>query len=672
MYKRLLGSAFALCAVSALILSGCGGSGGSGGGGGGGGGRVPLSVVTTAPPNAALGVPISAQLTATFNEGMDAATLTSSTFKASSAGVALTGTVGCVGDTATLQLDNPMPINATITATITTGARSLSGKSLSSSYTWSFKTGSSSDSTPPTVSSTDPANLESGVAINKKIVAVFSEAMAPATVNGTSFTLQGPSGAVTGTVSLLNNVATFEPTSTLAASSVYTATISTSVADLSGNTMVAHKVWSFTTGTNLDTTAPTVVSTDPTANEVGVPTTKKVTATFSEAMDPATVTAKSFRLKTPNGRGLVGTVAYVNNVATFSPAAPLTSNVVYTATITTDVKDTAGNAMAIAYNWSFTTASSGDSTAPTVISTNPADGATNVFVNASINATFSEAMQPSTINTGTFSVNGVVGTVSYDTNSHIATFKPSADLAPNTLYSARIETGAQDSSGNGMVTAKVWTFTTGTQHSQPGINMGAASTYAVLAGSTVTNSGPTVINGDLGVSPGTAVTGFPPGLVNGAIHAGDAAAAQAKSDLLAAQLDAAGRLGALTLPGDLSGLTFTPGLYKNSTSVMLSAGNVTLDAQGDANAVFIFQMGSTLTTSPGTQVILAGGAKASNIYWSVGTSATLGVNSIFKGVILADASITVNTGAVHSGTLLTKTGAVTLQANTVTRMVVRH
>ena len=121
------------------------------------------------------------------------------------------------------------------------------------------------------------------------------------------------------------------------------------------------------------------------------------------------------------------------------------------------------------------------------------------------------------------------------------------------------------------------------------------------------------------------------------------------------------------MPGDLSRLTFTPGLYKNSTSVMLSAGNVTLDAQGDPNAVFIFQMGSTLTTSAGTQVVLAGGAKASNIYWSVGSSATLGVNSIFKGTILAEVSITSNNGAVTDGTLLTKTGAVTLEANTITR-----
>jgi len=257
--------------------------------------------------------------------------------------------------------------------------------------------------------------------------------------------------------------------------------------------------------------------------------------------------------------------------------------------------------------------------------------------------------------------------VGYDTNSHIATFTPSIDLAPNTTYTAVIGTGVKDSSGNHMAVRKVWSFTTGVQQMQTRIDLGAATSYAVLAGSTVTNAGPTTLNGDLGVSPGSAITGFPPGKVNGAIHAGDAQAAKAKADLLQGQLEAAGLLGGQTLPGDLSGLTFTPGLYKNSTSVMLSAGNVTLDAQGDANAVFIFQMGSTLTTSTGTHVVLAGGAKANNVYWSVGTSDTLGVNSIFKGIVLAQISITVNNGAVCDGTFLTNIGAVTLQANTVTK-----
>src|SRR5204863_4443140 len=163
----------------------------------------------------------------------------------------------------------------------------------------------------------------------------------------------------------------------------------------------------------------------------------------------------------------------------------------------------------------------------------------------------------------------------------------------------------------------------------------------------------TTVNGDLGLSPGTAVTGFPPGTVNGTIHAGDPAAAQAQLDLTTAYNDAAGRtLGAIGLAGNLGGLTLAPGLYKSTSSLEISSGDLTLDAQGDASAVYIFEMGSTLVTTVGRMVILAGGAQAANIYWQVGSSATLGVSSVFKGNILALASITVNNGASVEGRLL--------------------
>ncbi len=206
----------------------------------------------------------------------------------------------------------------------------------------------------------------------------------------------------------------------------------------------------------------------------------------------------------------------------------------------------------------------------------------------------------------------------------------------------------------------------------PAVSLGTAASFAVLAGSTVTNTGTTtMVTGDLGLSPGLSVSAFPPGTLNGTRHATDAAAAQAQVDLTAAYNDAATRsMGSQPLPGNLGGMTLSPGLYTNASSVLISgpgAGNdVTLNANGDANAVFIFQIGSTLTTATDSQVILTGGAQAKNIFWQVGSSATLGTNSVFEGTILAQDSITLNNGATLAGRALARAGAVTLDTNTVT------
>ena len=176
----------------------------------------------------------------------------------------------------------------------------------------------------------------------------------------------------------------------------------------------------------------------------------------------------------------------------------------------------------------------------------------------------------------------------------------------------------------------------------------------------------TSVTGDLGVSPGTAVTGFPPGILTGTLHAGDPTAAQAQLALTAAYNDAAGRsVGVIGLAGNLGGRTLAPGVYKSTSSLEISSGDLTLDAKGNANAVFIFQMGSTLVTTTGRKVILAGGARAGNIVWQVGSSATLGTSSVFKGNILAMASITVTTGASVEGRLMARTGAVTLDSNVI-------
>src|SRR5688572_20374499 len=197
------------------------------------------------------------------------------------------------------------------------------------------------------------------------------------------------------------------------------------------------------------------------------------------------------------------------------------------------------------------------------------------------------------------------------------------------------------------------------------VNLGAADAFLVLGGSTVTNTGATVVNGDLGLSPGTSVTGFPPGIVTGEQHITDAEAAQAQIYLTAAYLDLESRPGGITIAGNIGGQTLVPGIYKSASTIAVSSGELTLDAGGDPDAIFIFQAGSTLTLTPGRQVILAGGAQSKNVYWQVGSSATLDTTSVFHGNILALTSITVNTGAQVTGRLLARNGAVTLDTNAV-------
>src|ERR1022692_4512107 len=198
------------------------------------------------------------------------------------------------------------------------------------------------------------------------------------------------------------------------------------------------------------------------------------------------------------------------------------------------------------------------------------------------------------------------------------------------------------------------------------VNLGTASSFAVLAGSTVTNTGTSLLNGDLGVSPGSAITGFPPGIVNGTVHQTDGVAAGAQSDLTTAYNDAAGRTPATSLPGFIgAGQSLDAGVYK-ATSSLDVGGSLTLNAHGDAGAVFIFQVGSTLITDSASHILLLNGAQACNVFWQGGSSATLGTGSIFQGNILALASITGTTGGTIEGRGRARNGAVTLDDDTIT------
>ena len=199
------------------------------------------------------------------------------------------------------------------------------------------------------------------------------------------------------------------------------------------------------------------------------------------------------------------------------------------------------------------------------------------------------------------------------------------------------------------------------------VGLGTANSFAVLGGSGITNTGSTVINGDLGSYPTTTITGFPPGIVNGTNHAGDAVTQSAKTDLTTAYNDAAGRTPVTTVPTELGGSTLTPGVYTSAAGTFGITGNVTLDGQGDPNAVFVFKTASTLITATSSSVTLIGAAQSCNVFWQVGSSATLGGSTSFKGSILALTSVTLVTSARVDGRVLARNGAVTLDSNTITK-----
>jgi len=447
-------------------------------------------------------------------------------------------------------------------------------------------------------------------------------------------------------------------------------------------------------GSSGDTTRPTVISTIPANLATGVLLNRNITATFSEAMDPATITTTTFTLL--NGiTPIAGAVTYTaaSKTATFNPTSDLAISTEYTANITIGVKDLAGNTLAITRTWSFTTGSATDSTAPVVTSTSPANIATGVFLNASIDATFSEAMDSSTISTTTFTLVGpgavtVTGTVALATLT--ATFDPASNLTGSSVYTATITTGVKDLAGNALASPYIWTFTTAataTGSTRSPVFLGTAGNFAILAKTGVSTTGATNVVGDIGLSPAAAsfVTGFgltadpsnefsTSSLVPGfKIYAADytpptpATMTAAISDMEIAYTDAAGR----TLPdftelytGDISGQTLVPGLYKWGTGVLMNGTTTTLT--GSATDVWIFQIAQDLTVGNGAILNLTGGALPENVFWQVAGQTTLGTTANFKGIVLCQTLIDMQTGVIFNGRALAQT-AVTLDATAVTQ-----
>ena len=549
----------------------------------------------------------------------------------------------------------------------------------------------------PMVIDTNPDNAATNVPLNQVITVTFNEEMNPSTINSSSFIVTGAS-TIAGTLTYSGVTATFTPSVNLTPNTTYVVRITTAVKDLRGNALQEDYLFSFSTGATLQ---PLVLTTSPTPNETGVVLNKIVSATFNMPMDPATINTSTFTLK-QGTTTITGVVTYSGNTALFTPNANLTANTVYTATITTGAHNMAGVALASNYVWNFTT---GAIVAPRVILTDPFNTETGVLLNKVVTATFDMAMDPLTITTSTFTLKQgtdvILGSVSYSGN--IASFTPNNPLLANAVFTATITTGAKNVAGVAIANNYVWTFTTINSSNAP--DLGSASPFGAFGGNAgITNQGiNTVINGSIATTAAsTLVTGFHDataiytetplnvGNVTGAIATAPPMPGTATSFAIAQQalLDANAAylsISPASMPGgidpgagELGGLTLAPGIYKsNSGTFNISNGNLTLDAQGDPNAVWIFQTAAGLTVgiagpTGAKSVVLINGALPKNVFWYVGSTAIINGagGGTMVGTIIANSGVTFSTAGnavqtVLNGRALSLVSSVTMVNTTI-------
>ena len=625
--------------VLSALAAGCSGDQGRGRILGTGVAELVPTVTAVAPANNATGVPFNTHMiTAGFSTAMNPGTLTAASFTlACPMGSPIAGAVSyaVAGSVATLTLPagTNLPPNTVCTATITTAAQSAVGVPLAGNSVWTFTTGTVFGTTRPTVRLTVPATTipgpTAGAPANVAITAVFSTDMAPATITAASFTVTctapcvSPAGTVTYAVG--SRTADFTPAAALTIGATYTATITSAATDASGNALAGNQaplpaasnyVWTFTVVAAVAPGNVSVLSTNPTANAVGVCPSASVNATFTAPagvrMDPVTVNASTFTVtgpapaSTPVPAGSVVLDAATGRIATFTPmnANAFTSGVTYTATIkggASGVKDLAvpADAMASDFTWSFT-AGPASGCAPTV--------------NLGTAASFAIAAAAGMTNTPTVPVTTINGNV-------VLTPTPTCN-------------------------AVAWPGCGGTAPIINGTVLFGADPAAIAVRADLRAAYNSITPANL---PGATVLGC------GTIGTGG---------------------GAGILVGCAGNATLAPGVYiSTSASTIGVTGVLTLDGQGNANATFVFQAPSALTTAagapgvPGSVIRLINGAKAANVWWQVGSSATIGTYCQFQGNVLADTSITMGTGATSYGRLLagavTASGAFAFDSNVV-------
>jgi hypothetical protein len=530
----------------------------------------------------------------------------------------------------------------------------------------------------PIVIATSPVDGAFSVPLSQTITATFNKEMNPATITATSFTVTKDGVLIAGVVSYTGVVASFDPTASLLANTIYTATITTLVKDEAGNALQMNHIWMFTTGIS-----PFVMVTSPINEAAHVALNETVTATFNKPMNPSTINSNSF-IVTQAGTVVAGAVTYAGVVATFVPTIPLTATTIYSATITTIAEDVSGNPVLVDYTWTFTT-----DTAPTITATDPGDNTTGVALNKTISATFSVPMNSATLSASSFSVKQanttVSGVITYANNT--VSFVPALPLIENKVYTCTITTAVKNTIGTNMASNYVWDFTTIVPVVVPPPPVATTGLFfGVFGGNAgITNQGLfTVVHGNLGTTAASSlITGFTDvtsaevytvtplnnGLVTSQIYADAPAPGSAsKAATALAGLNAATAaylsISPAAMPGgidpgagELGGLTLAPGVYKSNSTFNITNGNLILDAQGDLNAVFVFQCASALTVGDASpsSVVLINGASAKNIYWYVGSAAVINYagGGIMNGTIISNSGVTLSSPANSTNSTVT-------------------
>jgi hypothetical protein len=424
---------------------------------------LKAGIKSVIPPDLSGSAFVDPVVAVNFKDDTDPAVVTSASITLKKGTTVIPGAVTIAGSTASFAPETDLESESEYIATVKTSPKNITDLSLTHEYTWRFTTGKHHRIDSLSVVSVSPLDKTMGVPVSAPLLVAFNQEISSSMKSGISITLKKGTSTVAGTLVYSGKTATFQPSASLLTGSVYTGNILISSGHINTDDKSGKSFsWSFTTaGVAADVTAPLISSVVPANNSVSAATGTSLSVSFSEAMNPGTVTSSTFTLK-QGSVSIPGVVSCSGTTATFAPSSALIGNTLYTATISTGVKDLAGNALAASYVWSFKTASVVDVTAPVVSSVVPANAATTASTTTKASVTFSETMNASTINASTFTLkqgsSAVAGTVSY--SGLTASFIPTVALTASTVYTATITAAVTDAAGNALAANYTWSFTT--------------------------------------------------------------------------------------------------------------------------------------------------------------------------------------------------------------------